>query len=171
MDNSRHIILGIDPSVRGTGLGVIEIQGRSVLKCLYHQTIHIPQKVRFSAAIHIVADKIREIIPAYQVQEASIEEPPYVQNMSVYKKLCSVYGSILEALEGQDIPAYEFTPPQIKQSSTGYGKSEKDSVQKYVKWIFSLSTLPESDSADALAAALTLANCYNQLIPSKLKRL
>ena len=77
----------------------------------------------------------------------------------------------MEALEEYQVPVYEFTPAEIKESSTGYGRAEKDAVQKYIKGILALDVVPESDSADALAAALTLANQYNQLVPTKLKRL
>ena len=170
MEQRKTIILGIDPSLRGTGLGIIEAHGRNI-QYVHAVTLHIRPKVRFAEALLTISDKIIEMVNRYNVQEASIEQPPYVKSVSVLRTLGAVYGACVTALEDQGIPCYEFTPLAIKQSATGYGKSEKDSVQKYIKWILSLETLPGSDEADALAGALTLANNYNQLIPAKLKRL
>ena len=170
MEPKQINILGIDPSLRGTGLGIITMEGRK-LSCVYHRTIHIRKEVRFAEALFIVSQHIRQLVPQYCIKRAAIETPPFVKSVTVLRKLGSVFGACVEALEEYQVPCYEFTPAEIKESSTGYGRAEKDAVQKYIKGILALDVVPESDSADALAAALTLANQYNQLIPTKLKRL
>lgn len=169
---SRKVIniLGIDPSLRGTGLGIISLDGRKVAH-VWSKTIHIRPSVRFAEALFIVSQKVRQIIPQYCVKCAAIETPPFVKSVTVLRKLGAVYGAIVEALEEYQVPVYEFSPMEIKESSTGYGRAEKYTVQNYIKSIFGLEVVPESDSADALAAALTLANQYGQLVPTKLKRL
>lgn len=169
---SRKIIniLGIDPSLRGTGLGIISLDGRKVAH-VWSKTIHIRQSVRFAEALFIVSQRVRQIIPQYCVKCAAIETPPFAKSASVLRKLSGMYGAVVEALEEYQVPCYEFTPGEIKESSTGYGRAEKFAVQNYIKSIFGLEVVPESDSADALACALTLANQYNQLVPTKLKRL
>lgn len=170
MEPRQINILGIDPSLRGTGLGIIQMEGRK-LSCVYHRTIHIRQNVRFAEALFIICQHVRQLIPQYCIKCAAIEDVPFCKNAQVLKKLSGVTGAILEALEEYQVPVYKFTPSEIKESSTGYGRAEKYAVQNYIKGIFSLEVVPESDSADALAAALTLANQYNQLVPTKLKRL
>lgn len=170
MEPRQINILGIDPSLRGTGLGIISLDGRKVAH-VWSKTIHIRQNVRFAEALFIVAQRVRQIVPQYCIKCAAIETPPFVKSVTVLRKLGSVFGACVEALEEYQVPVYEFTPAEIKESSTGYGRAEKDAVQRYIKGILSLDVTPESDSADALAAALTLANQYNQLVPTKLKRL
>ena len=170
MEPRQINILGIDPSLRGTGLGIITMEGRK-LSCVYHRTIHIRRDVRFAEALYIVAQHVRQLVPQYCIKRAAIETPPFVKSVTVLRKLGSVFGACVEALEEYQVPVYEFTPAEIKESSTGYGRAEKDAVQKYIKGILALDVVPESDSADALAAALTLVNQYNQLVPRKLKRL
>ena len=170
MEPRQINILGIDPSLRGTGLGIISLDGRQVSH-VWSKTIHIRQNVRFAEALFIVSQKVRQIIPQYCIKCAAIETPPFVKSASVLRKLSWMYGAVVEALEEYQVPCYEFTPGEIKESSTGYGRAEKFAVQNYIKGIFSLEVVPESDSADALACALTLANQYNQLVPTKLKRL
>ena len=170
MEPRQINILGIDPSLRGTGLGIISLDGRKVVH-VWNKTLHIRPNVRFAEALFLIAQKIRQVVPQYCIKCAAIETPPYVKSVTVLRKLGAVYGAVVEALEEYQVPCYEFSPMEIKESSTGYGRAEKDAVQRYIKGIFALESVPESDSADALACALTLANQYGQLVPTKLKRL
>lgn len=161
-------ILGIDPSVRGTGLAIIECDGRRI-KYINCMTLELKGTYRFSQCLSYIREEVLEWIDEYYPTKASIEVPPYVKSVTVLQKLGAAYGVCVESCSSRKVDIFQFTPTAIKNSCTGYGKSEKRSVQNYVRGILNLDFLPENDAADALATAITLANKSTELIPDNLK--
>jgi crossover junction endodeoxyribonuclease RuvC len=169
--NPPYNILGIDPSLRGTGFGVIAVLGGGRMEYLYSATLHIKGCYTTLDCLHDIALEAEKIAAQYQIEAVAVEEIPYVQNVEVLKKLAMAEGAaILGATKRAGVKLYTFPPTQIKKSATGFGKADKGCVQRWVRGILGLDFKPDSDSADALAAAITLANkTQNQLIPQKLK--
>lgn len=163
-------ILGIDPSVRGTGLGVIEKDGYR-LKYINSTTLKFKASYTYADCLNRIFKGVGSFLEEYMPGIAVIEEPPFVKSVSVLRKLGGVEAVAITAISSHNIPIFALSPTQIKKSTTGYGKAEKECVQKWVRGILNLNFIPDPDSADALAAAITLANKQNQLIPIQLYRL
>jgi len=150
--------LGIDPSVKSTGYGILEYSevGYSVIaygcitpssrKPLYHKVNEIRMKVE-------------ELIKAYQPDEVAIENPFYAQNIKTAITLGQVRGAVLVAIASCDRPLYEYSALEIKKAVTGYGQADKHQVLTMVKTLLHIQDdALRSDAADALAAAFCHIN-------------
>ena len=147
-------ILGIDPGTATVGWAVIEQSGRDI-KAIDYGHISTPANTPLAGRlIEIVAD-LREIIAAHRPDEASIEELFFFKNQKTVIPVAQARGAILLTLADTGLLVAEYTPLQVKQALTGYGRADKTQVQLMVKSIFGLSEIPKpDDAADALAIAL-----------------
>lgn len=151
-------VLGIDPGTATTGWAVLEeIEGE--IKVLGYGHIETSSKNSTSQRLKEVSDDIEEIIEKYNPKEASVEDIFYFKNAKTVIKVSQSRGAILLTLEKAKIKIAEYTPLQIKQSITGYGRAEKKQMQLMVKNILKLKKIPTpDDTADALAAAICHLN-------------
>jgi len=112
---------------------------------------HTPIEERLSE----IYDNICELSTTYSPRAASIEELFFNTNAKTAVNVCQARGVILLALAKCNVPIYEYTPLQIKQAVTGYGRAEKEQVMYMVKTLLKLPTVPKpDDTADAIAAAI-----------------
>lgn len=158
------IILGIDPGLATTGYGVIEVNEQES-KALAFGTIDTKKNTEFSDRLLIIYQELNKIIKKFKPQAAICEELFFCTNVKTAIAVGQARGVIILTLKKNNLPIYELTPLQIKQTITGYGKAEKKQMQKMVQLILKLKTMPKSDdAADALAIAL----CGTQIINSSL---
>lgn len=150
-------ILGIDPGTAIVGFGVVEaISGK--FKMIDGGVIKTPAAESDSARLKIIADELEEIIKQTKPDVMAVEKLFFAQNVTTAMSVSQARGVILLAGEQNGLPVFEYTPLQIKQSLTGYGKAEKHQVQEMVRTILKLKEVPKPDDcADALACALTHA--------------
>ncbi|HYF96990.1 MAG TPA: crossover junction endodeoxyribonuclease RuvC [Patescibacteria group bacterium] len=150
-------ILGIDPGTAIVGFGVIEAVS-SKFKMIDGGVIRTPATDSDSARLKIIADELEEIIKQTKPDAMAVEKLFFAQNVTTAMSVSQARGVILLAGEQNGLPVFEYTPLQIKQSLTGYGKAEKHQVQEMVRTILKLKEVPKPDDcADALACALTHA--------------
>lgn len=147
------IILGIDPSLRSTGYGLIEGTGNQFI-CLAHGEIKTTATGLPSQCLVKIADTVTGLIDRYRPEVMAIEGLVYVQNTRIAFTLGQVRGVIIAAAARQGMPVYEYAPRKVKQSVTGQGGAGKSQVANMVKAQLGLSEAPPSDAADALAIAL-----------------
>ena len=147
-------ILGIDPGTALVGWAIIvDNQGRA-------QTLaygHISTNAGFSLAHRLaeIAANLREIADQYQPDEVAVEELFFFKNQKTVMAVSQARGAILLTMEELGVKIFEYTPLQIKQALTGYGRAEKQQVQSMVKNILGLKEIPKpDDTADAIAIAL-----------------
>lgn len=147
------IVLGIDPSIRATGFGVIR-QKDDILKVLDYGVIKPSRSLPFHQKINTIRKSVEEIIIAHQPNEVVIENPFYAQNIKTALTLGQVRGATLVAVANQNRPLFEYSPLEIKKAVTGYGQADKFQVQSMIKNLLNITDNSISlDASDALAAA------------------
>jgi crossover junction endodeoxyribonuclease RuvC len=148
-------VIGIDPGIERTGIGIIDITEAQAslvfVDCIMTSKTHTQQE----RLLELKKTFIR-ILKKYKPQHAAIEKLFFSSNVKTAMHVSEARGVILTELESAHIPTSEWTPQQIKQHVTGYGKADKQQIQKLVCAILKLTVVPKPDDAtDALAVALT----------------
>ena len=157
-------ILGIDPGVAIVGFGLIESDHGS-LRMLQYGAITTPAGQPLAARLLQISRDMEELIDAFRPDEMSIEELFFSKNITTGIAVAHARGVILCAAEKKRLPIYEYTPMQVKQAVTGYGKAVKKQVQEMTRVLLHLPAVPKpDDTADALAMAITFCHTNgNQL--------
>ena len=151
-------ILGIDPGTATVGWAVIEQLGREMRAVAYGH-ISTPANTPLAGRLVEISADLREIIAAHQPHEAAVEELFFFKNEKTVISVAQGRGAILLTLADTGLLVYEYTPLQVKQALTGYGRADKTQVQLMVKSLFGLSEVPKpDDTADAIAIALCHLN-------------
>ena len=150
-------ILGVDPSLRSTGYGVVEATGGSVT-ALAAGEIKLPASLRPSLCLVKIGDVIAQLVAQYQPAVMAIEGLVYVQNTQIAFTLGQVRGVIIAAGARAGLEIYEYAPRQVKQAVTGRGSAGKTQVAQMMKVQLGLPTIPPPDAADALAIAVSHAH-------------
>ena len=152
------IILGIDPGIADTGFGIIKTNN-SKLICLGYGNIKTKANTDLSERLKILNFKLDKIIKKYKPDKVAIEQLFFCNNAKTALMVGQARGVILLCVKQNKLPIVEFTPLQVKQAVSTYGKANKLQVQKMVKLILSLDKIPKpDDAADALAVAICALN-------------
>ena len=150
-------VLGIDPGYATIGYGVIDTNGNRH-KAVDYGVITTPKNENIAVRLAMIYDSMTEIINKFTPDEIAVEELFFVQNVTTGINVAHARGVILLASVHACGRLYEYTPLQIKQAMTGYGRAEKRQIQEMVKIYLNLPKIPRpDDAADALAIALTHA--------------
>jgi crossover junction endodeoxyribonuclease RuvC len=152
-------ILGIDPGLRTTGFGVIDVQG-SALGYVASGTISTQHLAvgELPLRLKVLFDGIREVVQRYGPDCASVEIVFVNVNPQSTLLLGQARGACITALVSNDLPVAEYTALQMKQAVVGYGRADKTQVQSMVQRLLTLPGLPGPDAADALGLAITHAH-------------
>lgn len=150
-------ILGIDPGYGRVGFGLIEKVGSELRAIDYGCLETLPNKT-FSERLLEIACCLKGIIRQAKPDLVAIEELFFFKNLKTAIKVAQARGAILLLAAEVGLPIMELTPLQIKQSLSGYGRADKQQIQKMVQMILKLKEKPRpDDAADALAAAIAAA--------------
>lgn len=150
-------IIGIDPGTGILGFGVIEASGGKN-QLVDAGVIRTPVKEDDAVRLQTIYDEITDIITSTKPQEMSVEKLFFAQNVTTAMTVAQARGVVLLAGMQAGLTIAEYTPLQIKQALTGYGRAEKKQMQEMVRVLLGLKDVPRPDDcADALAAALTHA--------------
>jgi len=148
-------ILGIDPGYGRTGFAIIEKQNGE-WQALGWGCIETSIKDPFKDRLIELHQSLQKVISKYQPTRSAIEELFFAKNVKTAMKVGQARGVILLTCVENKLPVDEFTPLQVKQAVTGYGRAEKGQVQKMLKILLKISKkITPDDAADALAVALT----------------
>ena len=148
-------ILGIDPGTGILGFGVIDHDGRrpalvdaGVIRTPPHQPL--PER------LVTIYSELSEIFDTHKPHALSVEQLFFARNVTTAISVSHARGIVLLLGQQRQIPIFEYTPMQIKQAVTGYGRADKKQIQEMVRVLLGLKEIPKpDDAADALAAALT----------------
>jgi len=150
-------ILGIDPGLRVTGFGVIELHGKQLVY-VASGCIKSNAKESLPERIKTLFAGISEVIATYAPNQAAVEKVFVNVNPQSTLLLGQARGAALSALVHGDLPVAEYTALQVKQAVVGQGKATKDQVQQMVIRLLNLAGAPTADAADALACAIAHAH-------------
>ena len=146
-------ILGVDTSLRSTGVGVVEANG-SRLTAVHYGTLRNPASRPLSACLLAIEDGIAELIAAHQPDAVAVEGIFYAKYARATLLLGHARGAAIAQCARLGLPVFEYEPRRVKQAVVGQGGAAKEQVQRMVKSILNLPELPTEDAADALAIAI-----------------
>ena len=151
-------ILGIDPGLATMGFGVIDtVKGKSVV--VDYGVVLTPKTEALPTRLAILEKGVKSLIEKYKPDEVALEELFFNNNVKTAIDVAQARGVILLTCVKECGRLFEYTPLQIKQALTGYGRAEKRQIQQMVTTFLGLSKIPRpDDAADGLAVALTHAN-------------
>jgi len=151
-------ILGIDPGTSLIGYGIIEVD-KNKMTCFKQGTFITDKNITTSMRAEKVFNFFSDLLKKEKVDVAAIEKIFFFKNAKTIIQVSEIRGIILLTLSLANIETREFTPLQVKQAVSSYGKATKEQVQRMVKLILSLKEVPKPDDiADALAIAICCAN-------------
>jgi crossover junction endodeoxyribonuclease RuvC len=151
-------IIGIDPGTGILGFGVIESDGQKN-QLVDAGVIRTPVKEDDAVRLQTIFEELSDIIADTKPAEMAVEKLFFAQNVTTAMTVAQARGVVLLAGQQAGLTIAEYTPLQIKQSLTGYGRAEKKQMQEMVRVLLGLKEVPQPDDcADALAAALVHAN-------------
>ena len=147
-------IIGIDPGFAIVGYGIVDYDGYS-FKTVAFGAITTEAGTPFPERLKIIFDDIGTLLSRYKPDSMAIEKLYFNTNTTTAIEVAEARGVILLAAKLSGVNIAEYTPLQVKQSITGYGKAEKHQVIEMVKTFLSLKAAPKpDDTADALALAI-----------------
>lgn len=151
---AHEVIVGIDPSLRGTGYGVIR-RGRPTPRVLAQGTVKLPARWERSRCLLQIVHTLREVLAAHVPTVCVVEGLFYAQNFQTALIMGEARGASLVAAAEAGLEIYEIAPRKVKQAVVGYGAAQKLAVGRMVQRMLNLPETPSADAADALALALT----------------
>lgn len=147
-------ILGIDPGTATVGWGVIESVGGKTTSIAFGH-ISTDKELSPEKRLAEIAHDLRIIVERYRPEEAAVEELFFFKNQKTIISVAQARGVILLTLENLCVSIFGYTPLEVKQALTNYGRADKTQVQLMVQAILKLPAIPQpDDTADALAIAL-----------------
>lgn len=152
----HQVILGVDPSLRGTGYGVIRL-ATPCPQTLVHGTISCSASWERSRCLVRITQTLREIMREHQPTVCVVEGIFFAQNLQTAMIMGEARGAALAVIAEAGLEIYEVAPRKVKQAIVGYGAAQKLAVAKMVQRMLHLPEPPAPDAADALALALTHA--------------
>lgn len=148
------IIFGLDPGIAIVGYGIIEVIGNRV-RLIDFGVIETKSDLSLPERLKIIDDKLNKLIELHNVDELAIEELFFNKNVKTVINVAQARGVEVLSFVKRGILPYEYTPLQVKQAITGYGRADKKQMQESIKMIFKLKEIPKpDDAADAIAIAL-----------------
>ena len=146
-------ILGIDPSLRGTGLAILECQGTSQ-KLLHSETLKLPPKIPSIDCLGQIHQGVAHLIDLWKPRHISCEETIYVQNFKTAQIMGAARGAALSAAAIRSTPVFEYAPLRVKQAVVGFGRASKEQMSQTLAQMLGLPSALPYDQADALGLAL-----------------
>ena len=148
-------ILGIDPGMAIVGYSIVEYDGKN-LELLHSGSIQTQKGERESARLLEIYNDMNIIVEKYQPDVCAIEKLFFFRNTTTVMPVAHARGVILTVLEKYGVPIFEYTPIQVKQTLTGYGRADKKEVEQMVKISLRTDKLPKlDDTVDSIAIAIT----------------
>ncbi len=151
-------ILGIDPGMAIVGYSIVEYDGKSI-ELLNSGSIQTEKGTRESARLLEIFNDMNSLVEKYKPDVCAIEKLFFFRNQTTVMPVAHARGVILTVLEKYGIPIFEYTPMEVKQILTGYGRASKKEVEQMVKLSLGTDNLPKlDDTVDSIAIAI----CYTR---------
>ena len=147
-------IMGIDPGMAIVGYCIIDFDGNNI-KLLHSGSIRTSKDNKESVRLLEIFNDMTTVVEKYRPDTVSIEKLFFFRNRTTVMPVAHARGVILTVLEQHNIPIYEYTPIEVKQVLTGYGRADKKEVEQMVKLALDCENLPKlDDTVDAIAIAV-----------------
>ena len=166
---AHQTILGLDPSLRGTGFGVIQL-AKPCPQTLAQGVVKCPANWERSRCLAQIARALREVLQRHKPSLCVVEGLFYAQNLQTALIMGEARGAALATVAEAGLEIHELAPRKVKQAIVGYGGAQKLAVAKMVQRMLRLAETPAPDAADALALALAHAQAQGRYSFQSAKR-
>ena len=146
-------ILGVDPSLRGTGLAVLECHGQSY-ELLHSETLKLKPNIPSIDCLGQIHLSIARLLDLWNPRHLSCEETIYVQNFKTAQIMGAARGAALSAAAIREVPVFEYAPLRVKQAVVGFGRASKEQMAQTLTQMLGLPEVLPFDESDALGLAL-----------------
>ncbi len=150
----KGVFLGIDPSLRATGLALLDCRKTDSPVLLFSETIRIGPKPSMTACLGTIFTRVDALLERFQVDEVAVEQAIYVQNFQTAMTLGSARGAALASPSRRQLPITEYPPLRVKQAVVGYGRASKEQMIRTLQQMLRLPNALPTDEADAAGIAL-----------------
>ena len=148
------VVVGFDPGLATLGYGVLEKKG-NITTMIDYGVVLTPKEENLAVRLSMIEEGVKKIIQTFKPDEVAIEELFFAKNVKTGIAVAHARGVVLLTATKYCGKIYEYTPLQIKQALTGYGRADKNQIQQMVKTFLKLPKIPKpDDAADALAVGL-----------------
>ena len=159
--SNHQVLLGLDPSLRGTGYGVVRLS-EPFPQTLAHGTISCPANWEHSRCLAKIAATLRDVLKEHRPTVCVVEGIFFAQNLRTAIVMGEARGAALCVIAEAGLDIFEIATRKVKQAIVGYGAAQKLAVAKMVQRMLRLPELPAADAADALALALAQAQNFER---------
>ncbi|MFA5256698.1 MAG: crossover junction endodeoxyribonuclease RuvC [Opitutales bacterium] len=147
------IVLGVDPSLRGTGLAVLDVRGGD-WTLLYSRTLKHKASMEMSACLGEIHKGVAEAIERFKPVHCALEQTIYVQNSRTALVMGAARGAAISAMALAGLPVNEYPPRRVKQAVSGYGAASKEQVAGQIQAMLKLPEALPPDESDAAAVCI-----------------
>jgi len=147
-------VLGIDPSLRGTGLALIEFAPGRPAVLLRSRTVKVPARRPMSEALGEIHRAVTDFLEHAQVDHVVLEQTIYVQNFQTAQILGAARGAAIAAAAVRGRPVFEYPPLRVKQAVVGFGRASKEQMQRTIMALLGHGAVLAADEADAAGVAV-----------------
>ena len=149
----KETILGVDTSIRSSGVGVLVSDGATHHVPLYGVVNNPPKRPHSECLVHL-AGRVEELLDEFSPDAVAIEGVFHSKNARTAMVLGQARGAVITVVARRQIPVYEYAPRLVKKAIAGFGGAGKDQMARSVRMLLNLDEEPQNDAADALAIAL-----------------
>jgi len=150
----RGRVLGIDPSLRGTGLALIEFEPGRPAVLLHSRTVRVPAARPLPVALAEIHRAVTSALEGAGVRHVALEQTIYVQNVRTAQILGAARGAAIAAAALRELPVFEYPPLRVKQAVVGAGRASKEQMARTVRMLLGHDRTLSFDEADAAGVAL-----------------
>jgi crossover junction endodeoxyribonuclease RuvC len=154
-------VLGIDPSLRGTGLAIVNFLPHHT-RVQFTQTLKMPRNFSMVECLGAIARSISECLENFDIRHVAVEESIFVQNFRTAQILGAARGAAIAPCAMRGLPLFEYPPLRIKQAVAGYGRASKQQILAAVRAQTGTDLLAAYDEADAVAVAICHAHTWRE---------
>lgn len=147
-------VLGIDPSLRGSGFAVIEYQPGQQARLVETATLKMHPKLSMPECLGAIGNQVDDFLNQHAVDHVAIEQTIYVQNFQTAQILGAARGAAIAAAAMRGLPVFEYAPLRVKQAIVGMGRASKEQVARTVLSLTGSDLGFRFDESDAAAVAL-----------------
>lgn len=155
-------ILGIDPSLRGSGFAAVKCHKDNRFELLESATLKLHSKLSMPECLGAIGNQVEDFLDQHAVDHVAIEQTIYVQNFQTAQILGAARGAAIAAASMRGLPVFEYAPLRIKQAVVGMGRASKEQVARTLKNITGQDFETRYDESDAAAVALCHAFSWRE---------
>jgi len=148
------LVLGIDPSLRGSGFAVIDHSIKGQVRVLEAATLKLKPKYSMVECLGVIASQVEDFLNQHSIRHVAVEQTIYVQNFQTAQILGAARGAAIGVAAMRGLPVFEYAPLRVKQAVAGSGRASKEQLARTVQSLTGTDFELRFDESDAAAVAL-----------------